>query len=191
MSGIPVIRRHRLIGLAVAMMTVFAAGIIAVLAVVRTPLAPLDVKLPSYYQPGQTLAPDLPCSYFYYPSYSSFDGGCIQNGIEGLEYTVQFTSPYRRIARASKWTFDMPITLGDLIARWGTPTGHLNSLIVWDDRSASVIDFPDFSPDSKVYFISYGKVPHETDPWTGFVKKKSKSVAIPFPKLTSAMRIHP
>ncbi len=191
MRGIRVMRSHWFIVVTAAMVALLAAGMVIIATAARSNLADFDLDVPSYYRPGQVLQPGLPCSDYIYPEYSTAAGDCLQTKDGNLEYTVEFTVPDLMIQLTSKWTLDTPLTLGDLINRWGSPRGRIGSFVAWDHRYACVFDLPDFSPKSKVYFISYGTVPGMLQPWRGFASNPSAITTIPLPGLAATEPAYP
>ncbi len=185
MNGVEVIRYFRLLRVAVAMTALLGIGIGVVVVSARTGLAPLDVDMPSYFQPGQTLTVDQPCYSDGDDNFVSDLANCIQSQTGNLKYLVEFKVASRTIQSASKW-LEMPVMLGDLVTRWGTPRGWHGSFLVWDDRGAYVHSTSNLSPESSVYFISYGSVPEVSEPWIGFVKDKSQIPTRSLPTISTA-----
>ncbi len=191
MSGIRLIGKYRIIA-AMMGLTVFLAGAISgVTLIARTALHPLDIEIPSKYQPGQVLPSDIPRFREYYRSYTNVTG-YVQRSSTSLDYIIEVDMPGRTIRHVSKWIFDSHITIGDLIVRWGPPTGRRGSFVSWSDRSAFVLaDTDHMLPTSQVYFISYGYDPQleANDPWLGFSRSEDDINTVSLQKLASLVPI--
>ncbi len=63
------------------------------------------------------------------------------------------------------------LTIGDLMAMWGTPTGLKRSRwsvqITWGGRYVYTYGRP-FRPDNPIFFVFYGLEPDQAGPWSGF-----------------------
>ncbi len=174
----------------IALMALCLVVISAIMLTARTALSPLDLELPRVFQPGHVLPPDVSNFREYYRSLSGVTG-YVDPANDQREYIVELDMPGRTIHHVSKWVFDSRLTLGDLILRWGTPTGQRGSFVEWDDRSAFVLSDLGFQPSSEVYFISYGSSSEDLEPWTGFAHSRSDTTTLSIRELASLFPLRP
>ncbi len=190
MSGIRLLGRYRVIAVTMALTALLLVAIIGVMLATRTSLRPLNLDLPARYRPGQVLDSTQPHFREYYRSYTSVTG-YVERASDTLDYIIELDMPVRTIRHVSKWIYDSHITLGDLILRWGPPTGKRGSFVEWQDRSAFLTSDDGLFPSDEVYFITFGMAPEDLEPWNGFTSDKPETSSLSLRGLAGLFPLRP
>jgi hypothetical protein len=150
-----------------------SAAIISVWLVTRARAVPLtlDIDLPTAYRPGEAMPPDAYCDWHYYDyQYMS----CHTRGSNGGWTSFIYDVRLRAISYTSRAVAD-DLTIGNLAIAWGTPIGAdlsgWSKTIYWEHHSAYVWG-SEFSPNSRVLYISYWLRAEARPTWRGFVSDR-------------------
>lgn len=159
---------------------------VVVLASTGTPPTPIEIS--SKLLPGNVAPTGLLCgdpaneSCYHAPvdahCYESGDDNCLTDASiqqNGKMIAITFDMVSRTIVLTS--VYENKATLGDLIVKWGAPTGFhqfgQDVDVYWDTRSAHLTTCW-LRPESRVTLISYDRKPPVAHPWRGFVRVNSK-----------------
>ena len=177
------VRKHKLITLATVIIIVLCGFILSFTISLRTAQLPeLDIGIPPHYRPGQPLPLISTCT-IQYQSVTSDIVGCVDRDAGNVRYFLQFDSTDKIITRASKYTGNDSITLGDIILRWGEPTGSDSSIVWWGNRSVYISRQLGLAPSSKIYFVTYNLEPENQNAWRGFINETPYLFTVILPTL--------
>jgi hypothetical protein len=145
--------------------------ILGILGISRATSATLELHEPSQiYLPGNPLNgvsngnEDMQYQSLYVTSRTDISGQIVY-----LYYDATYRMIVRTVIRANMYK------LGDLIFKWGTPTGfyrHDASIFVYWGTRTAIFYTGSFRPDSRVEFIEYAFNELQVSPWGGFTTKR-------------------
>ena len=170
------IRRHRIIACAVGV-NLFLTGLVCtVVFASRSELSLPDIDVPSYYRPGNALG-DLSSCVSEHDSWTT-SMRCTERGAGRIRYYIAYDGVHNRVVRASRWTGDEELRLGDLVLAWGPPISVGGGYVSWGKHNAFALGRWGLSPYDKVYIVSYTLEPLTQDRWQGFRNKLPYSISI-------------
>jgi hypothetical protein len=179
------VRKHKLITLATVIIILLCGFILSFMLSLRTAQLPeLDIEIPPHYRPGQPLPLISTCTIQYHSTTSDLVG-CVDRDAANVRYFIQFDITGNVITRTSKYTGNDNITLGDIILRWGEPTGSDSSIVRWGNRSVYISRQLGLAPSSKIYFVTYNLEPETQNPWRGFVNETPYLFTVKLPTLAA------
>ncbi len=157
--------------IAVIVTALSAVGITVDLALSRAIPSPLWNDLPGQYLPGRPLPANSYCDWYMYDSRSLF---CTARSADGAQFFFSYDISSKVIRRTTVETTPQ-LTIGELMLQWGTPiaTDQIgqSTYVYWKQRSAYVYG-SDFSPRSRVAFVTYW-LDLDTKPgWKGFTRPR-------------------
>lgn len=138
-------------------------------ASVHRPLDALDIDIPAAYYPGQSSTQNAACDVLYEPEY-------INEICYAGDLSFEYDIARKRITAVYKDIHLLHITLGDLIARYGSPVSAsystFDGILVWSDGMRALWWLPhahDFGPSVEVFYIYRSDYDITTVPWRGFI----------------------